>query len=93
MIRKKKKDVANKRRDSVLENPKCFWSFIKSATKINQKPSFLRDSQAFVRDSVEKANVLNRFFNSVFTSPNDHMPFESTSNQSMETRTTSQVFS
>ena len=55
MIRKKKKkDPANKLRDSVLENPKRFWSFIKSSTKTNLKPSFLRDGQTIVSSEVVK---------------------------------------
>ena len=35
----------------------------------NQKPTFLRDGREFVKDSVEKANVFNRFFHSVYFPP------------------------
>ena len=35
----------------------------------NQKPTFLRDGREFVKDSVEKANVFNRFFHPVFSPP------------------------
>ena len=51
-----------------------FWSFIETSTKINQKPTFLRDGQVFIKDSVEKTNILNRFFHSVFNPPNLHPP-------------------
>ena len=35
----------------------------------NQKPTFLRDGREFVKESVEKANVFNRFFHSVYLPP------------------------
>ena len=54
-------------KDPLFENPKRFWSFIKSTTGINQQPNFLRDGQKFVTDGVCKANLLNRFFISVFS--------------------------
>ena len=63
----------------MLENPTRFWSFIKSSTKTNFKPSFLRDGQTIVSDSEEKANALNRFFHSVFSPPIAHMPTVSSS--------------
>ena len=66
IISKKKKVPVTKLIDSLFENPKCFWLFIKMSTKINQKPTFLRDSREFVKDSVEKANIFNRFFHSEF---------------------------
>ena len=72
MISKKKKAHVTRLRDSLFENPKRFWSFTKTSTKINQKPTSLRDGREFVKDSVEKANVFNRFFHSV--SPPDQLP-------------------
>ncbi len=50
----------------MFENPKRFWSYIKRITKTNQQPNFLRDEQNFVSDPVGMANMLNRYFHSVF---------------------------
>lgn len=74
LISKKKKDHTNKLRESVFENPKRFWLFIKSSTKINHKPNFLRDGQKFISDRSLKANLLNNFFYSVFSDPTVEPP-------------------
>jgi hypothetical protein len=52
LISKKKKKHALTMRDSVFENPKRFWSYIKRITKTNQQPNFLRDEQNFVSDPI-----------------------------------------
>ena len=67
MIKHKKKLYTTKLKDSFHNNPKRFWSFIKTTTKQNRSPGFLRDGQCFVTDPEDKANLLNRFFQSVFT--------------------------
>lgn len=72
MIKRKRKDHSNKIRDSILENPKRFWSFIKSSTNLKQNPYFLRDGVSFVTSSIDKANLLNRCFHSVFSAPDLH---------------------
>lgn len=73
LISKKKRDHANKLRESMFENPKRFWSFLKSSTKTNQTPNFIRNGQSFTTDSRNKANLFNKFFHSVF-SPGDVDP-------------------
>lgn len=57
----------------MFENPKRFWSALKSSTKIRQNPNFLRIDQSFITESRRKANILNNFFQSVF-SPRDVEP-------------------
>ena len=91
MISKKKKAHVTKLRDSLFENQKRFWSFIKTSTKINQKPTFLRDGREFVKDSVEKANVFNRFFHSVFSPPDLLPPTNFTASASANTNCLSSI--
>ena len=66
MIKMKKKQYASKLKDSLLTNTRRFWSLVKSTTKQNLSPSFLRDGQRFVTNNKEKADLLNIFFQSVF---------------------------
>ena len=42
LISKKKKACNKKLTESLLENPKCFWSAVKSITKTRQNFNFLR---------------------------------------------------
>ena len=65
LILRKKKDLAQKLRESMLYNPKRFWSFVKTTTKQSISPKFLREGQSFLTDSTSKANMLNMFFQSV----------------------------
>ena len=91
MISKGKKAHVTKLRDSLFENPKRFWSFIKTSTKINQKPTFLRDGREFIKDSVEKANVFNRSFHSVFSPPDLLPPTNFTASASANTNCLSSI--
>ena len=61
LISQKKKEYATKLRDSVTENPKRFWSFVKSSRSVKITANFLRDNQSFITDSRDKANLLNSF--------------------------------
>ena len=67
LISKKKKAYNKKLTESLLENPKCFWSAVKSITKTRQNVNFLRtDGSSFTSDRLGIANALNKFFHSVF---------------------------
>ena len=61
-----KKEHAEKLRASTSENPKRFWSYIKSSTSDRPSPNFLRDGHKLVTDSRDRGNILNTFFSSVF---------------------------
>ena len=58
----------------MFENPKRFWSLLKSSTKTNQSPNFIRNGQSFTTDSRIKANLFNKFFHSVFSPGNVDPP-------------------
>ena len=91
LIRIKKNHVV-KMKNSIMENPKRFWSYVKSVTKVNQQPNFLRDEDNFVSDPVSKANLLNHFFTSAFSScstyPSDISPTRTVVNQITEIQLT-----
>jgi hypothetical protein len=67
LISQKKKEYATKLRDSVTENRKRFWSFVKSSRSVKITANFLRDNQSLITDSRDKANLLNSFLHSVFS--------------------------
>lgn len=48
-------------------NPKRFWKYVKSMTKQNTSPNFLRKGQTIITKPSIKANMLNDFFQSVFS--------------------------
>ncbi len=73
LIAKKKSDHTDKMKKSVFENPKRFWSYVKSSTRSSQSPNILRNGLSYTPDSREKANLLNAFFHSVFN-PSDIKP-------------------
>ena len=66
LILQKKKDLANKLSDSLVDNPKRFWSFVKSCTTLRSRPNILRDGQKTVTDRVRRDNLMNYFFHSAF---------------------------
>ncbi|KAK7105260.1 hypothetical protein V1264_016666 [Littorina saxatilis] len=63
-IRQMEKQVAERAKD----NPKVFWSYVKSRTTIRSGIADLkRKDGTLATSNVEKANTLNDFFQSVFT--------------------------
>ena len=53
-------------RRSAKEMLMRFWSYIKSSTSDRPSPNFLRDGHKLVTDIRDRANILNKFFSSVF---------------------------
>ena len=66
MLMRKKKEHAEKLKASISEKPKRFWSYIKSSTSDRPSPNFLRDGHKLVTDIRDRANIVNKFFSSVF---------------------------
>ena len=75
LIKIKKKHYSIKLKESLLNNSKRFWSFVKSMTKQNRAPSFLKDGQRFVSNNKDKADLFNCFFQSVFIANNGTIEF------------------
>ena len=58
--------------ESVKENPKSFWAYVNSKTKMRSGISDLKDENSIMRSSDDdKSNILNDFFTAVFTREGD----------------------
>ena len=56
---------------NLKENPKLFWSFYRAKTKTNRIPNTVYMCQEIVSNSIEKAELFNKFFCSVYLKPED----------------------
>ena len=74
LISKMKKDYNKKLTESLFENPKHFWSAVKLSTKTRQNANFLRTDNDFTTDKLCMANILNKFFHSVFNTQDTETP-------------------
>ena len=59
-------DYSNDIKLSSKDNPKTFCSFVKATTKSSLYPFLLKCANNFSSCSVDKANMFNNFFQSVF---------------------------
>ena len=59
-------DYLNDIKLSFKDNPKKFWSFVKATTKSSSYPLLLKYGNNLSSCSVDKANMFNNFFQSVF---------------------------
>ena len=57
--------------DNLKENPKLFWSFYRAKTKANRIPNTVYRCQEKASSSIEKAELFNKFFCSVYLKPED----------------------
>ena len=66
-MRKAVRAYEKKIADESKANPKAFYKYVKSKTKVNHGiPDLVRDDQ-IATDDRQKANMLNSFYSSVFT--------------------------
>ena len=65
----KRKEMALKISNSLSENPKRFWSLVKTSTIQTFTPIILRDGLKVVTDAYERVNLLNSFFSSFLVLP------------------------
>ena len=67
-MRKAKRSYERKLAEEIKVNPKSFWKYVRSKTKVKQGISDLeRQDGSFAHTDGEKAEELNKFFASVFT--------------------------
>lgn len=67
MLGNKYKQYLNDIKSSVKDNPKKFLRFVKANTKSSSHPQLLKYGRAFSSCSMERSNMFNDFFHSVFT--------------------------
>ena len=79
-VRKAKKEYERKLAKECKIKPKYFWKYVQSKTKVNTSINPLKTKDGFTAVSdLDKAEVLNKFFASVFTREDTHnMPTEET---------------
>ena len=51
-----------------VSNPKRFWVPVKSLTILKPTPNFSQDNQRVITDTASRCELMNSFFQSVFTS-------------------------
>ena len=67
-VRRAKRKFEKNLAAEIKENPKCFWKYVRSKTKVKTGINDLeREDGSFARRDEDKADVLNKFFASVFT--------------------------
>ena len=72
LIRSKYNAYLRQLADNIQDNPKKFWSFYSVKTKTRKLPLAIKkdvNSNSLVTDTLEKANLFNNYFNSVFSKP------------------------
>ena len=68
-----KKNYERNIAQNIQENLKNFWSYVRSKTKARTGVADLKDKDGHTASTdIEKANLLNNFFASVFTKENTH---------------------
>ena len=67
----KRRASAHKISESLSDNPKRFWSFVKASTLLRHTP---RNDRKAVTNVYERANLLNTWFSSVFIPPLNNSP-------------------
>lgn len=69
------------------EDPKAFWKYVQSKTKVKESIQCIIDQGVIYSDNEHKADLLNKFFHSVFISESDtdNLPnFVTRTNQTLE---------
>ena len=75
-IRYAKSDYERKISEKCKDEPKLFWNYVRSNTKTRDQIGDLRNTEGHLTDNPKsKADILNSFFGSVFTTENtDNIP-------------------
>ena len=68
VYRKSKRDFEEKLANSIVEDPKSFYSYVRSKSKVKEGVSLLKNNEGeIISDAKEMASLLNETFSSVFT--------------------------
>ena len=75
-IKKAKKKHERKIAEDCKENPKTFWKYVQEQTKAKQGISALKDQDGELKTAEDqKADILNDFFTSVYTTDSTEVPY------------------
>jgi hypothetical protein len=86
LLEAKYRNYINNSAELISSNPKRFWGIVKAKTKNRSLPETMRNGISESSTAIDKANMLNNYFQSVFTQPcpNDELPnIETTVNPSL----------
>ena len=74
-LRKLNKDFEKDIAKNIKSDPKSFWKYVNSKTKTSIGINLLKDGDGNqIADNREKADLLNDFFSSIFTSEDENLP-------------------
>ena len=74
LVKQAKKKFEKKLAKEAKKKPKMFYSYLRSKTSNRTSVGPLKENNEVVSDDTEMANILNRFFSSVFTVENENLP-------------------
>ena len=75
VTKKAKSDYELSLANDIGDNPKKFWQYVNNKRGCNREfPTMIDDENKILQEDEDKANGFNKYFSSVFTTENTHIP-------------------